>query len=232
MNINKHTKTRSGFTLIELLTVIAIIGILAGILIPTIGVVRKNASKATAASNVRQIVLGYKAFSEAGSRIRSIQNAAWAAGSTSASNMQGWIQVVAEFGDLNDAALYFVDSAPDAALLANIPTTILDKSGAAVAATAEWTAAVGSSSYEAAVEISPNARGVITPLVWTKDIDTAAGVTWPAASPWEGEGGHIGYLDGHVVFYTNLTGQLTDPATGAPANFIDVAIGGATALNL
>ena len=32
MNIHKNIKTRSGFTLIELLTVIAIIGILAGIL--------------------------------------------------------------------------------------------------------------------------------------------------------------------------------------------------------
>ncbi len=44
-----------GFTLIELLTVIAIIGILAGILIPTVSSVRVSARAAASISNLRQI---------------------------------------------------------------------------------------------------------------------------------------------------------------------------------
>jgi prepilin-type N-terminal cleavage/methylation domain-containing protein len=43
------------FTLIELLTVIAIIGILAAILIPTVGRVRVSAKASTSASNLRQL---------------------------------------------------------------------------------------------------------------------------------------------------------------------------------
>jgi prepilin-type N-terminal cleavage/methylation domain-containing protein/prepilin-type processing-associated H-X9-DG protein len=43
------------FTLIELLTVIAIIGILAGILIPTVGAVRGQTNTTRCASNLRQV---------------------------------------------------------------------------------------------------------------------------------------------------------------------------------
>ena len=51
----KKDRASFGFTLVELLTVIAIIGILISVLIPTIGKVRETARRTVDASNIRQI---------------------------------------------------------------------------------------------------------------------------------------------------------------------------------
>lgn len=51
----KRTQNRRGFTLIELLTVIAVVGILAAILIPSVEKARTHALRAESASNLRQV---------------------------------------------------------------------------------------------------------------------------------------------------------------------------------
>ena len=56
----RQKRLRDAFTLIELLTVIAIIGILAAILIPTVGRVRESARAGQCASNMRQVALALR----------------------------------------------------------------------------------------------------------------------------------------------------------------------------
>ena len=57
-------RIRSGFTLIELLVVIAIIAILAAILFPVFARARENARRSSCQSNLKQIALGIKQYTQ------------------------------------------------------------------------------------------------------------------------------------------------------------------------
>ncbi len=57
-------RATGAFTLVELLTVIAIIGILAAILIPTIGAVKKAARESQSLSNLRQIAMAMNLYAD------------------------------------------------------------------------------------------------------------------------------------------------------------------------
>jgi prepilin-type N-terminal cleavage/methylation domain-containing protein len=57
-------RRRAGFTLIELLTVIAIIGILAGVLFPAIGGIRKKARQSTAQTAFSQWAAGITRYKQ------------------------------------------------------------------------------------------------------------------------------------------------------------------------
>lgn len=62
--MRKEFNSLSAFTLIELLTVIAIIGILAGILIPTVGAVKTSANKSKTKAQFSQWATGMSLFKQ------------------------------------------------------------------------------------------------------------------------------------------------------------------------
>ena len=64
MSNSRIQNARSAFTLIELLVVIAIIAILAAILFPVFARARENARRSSCQSNLKQIALGIKQYTQ------------------------------------------------------------------------------------------------------------------------------------------------------------------------
>ncbi len=207
--------------MIELLTVIAIIGILAAILIPTVGTVRKKAAQVTSASNLRQIHIGHANYQINGSRTRALKSAAWAPTTPNqAVTPAGFAKALAYYGEFNDAALYYIASAADVATLDAIPKVVLKKDRTVDDTFGD---AEDQISYSMA-RLSPNSPS-ITPLAWTKGLQDDG--SWGTGSPWGTAGGHIIFSGGNVEFFSEVGENDLHKAddAGGPTKKISEAVG-------
>lgn len=201
MTLSRKSFQRKAFTLVELLTVIAIIGILAAILIPAVGKVQETAKKSAASSNGRQIGLAYATFANSGGKTRVISNNTSA--TYPANNAAEFAAILADKSDLNDAALWYIDSDDNLAGLSIPKTVITQSAGGSGQPTNNLTGFGGPISWAVTVNLSGNAPTSTTPLIYTRGIEES-GSTWANNSPWKGDGGHIIFLDGHVGWYEDL----------------------------
>ncbi len=198
-------KTRpvsAGFTLIELLTVIAIIGILAALIFPTISKVRETAQRTVDANNLREIVKAAMIYA-ADNNDRLPDPAALLAQSTPPlSGGTGpflWAGILAQRGILTDSSFYF--SKNDPLFNGLYPTSIVSPGDRAVLDANFVTNRSLSYEFIGGLRLSDAPS---TPLAFTRGL--LASGRWSAeAGTYRDAGGHIAFLGGNVQFYPNLT---------------------------
>ncbi|MFA6961708.1 MAG: prepilin-type N-terminal cleavage/methylation domain-containing protein [Opitutaceae bacterium] len=219
-------RSNAGFTLIELLTVIAIIGILAAIIIPTVGKVQQTAKRTADASNLRQIGQASLIFAQSSKdqlpalRIDTTTFSNSSAG-TEVTTLKTVAAALSVGGGLESGKMW-VSKADDTtayegdnANVGNILTSTKTIDPLFTAANLAFGYVVGLSTNSPAT----------TPVAFTRGI-VAAGDTglWSATTgTYKDDGGHIVFVGGNVAFYKNLgtasAGELIG-STGVQTNVL------------
>lgn len=209
----KKPHLKKGFTLIELLTVIAIIGILAGILIPAVGRVRESARRTVDVNNAKQIGIAYATYAT-DNRERHPRG-------TSPDDI-----VLAFFqGEyLTETAIYVSTNDNEAGLLAPSDVAYDATTGVATAInnTPNYSFALMSGGTNSSFRTD-------TPLVVTRGVVDGT-LAWAATNLIYGStGGVILYGGGNAEFVPNLE-DLTNYTTRVAATSFAVALPGGTGL--
>jgi prepilin-type N-terminal cleavage/methylation domain-containing protein len=191
--------SRAAFTLIELLTVIAIIGILAAIVIPTVGTVREKAQRAVDANSIREVLKAAQIYAgENQDRLpdpQAINNTVLAAPQLA----WKWPGILAKNNILTDPTFYFAKNDP--AFSGTYPTFIIQPSAARNSLHNTFTQGRSPSwEFVGGAKMSDSAR---TPVIYTRGLQ--ANGTWSATSGvYKDTGGFIAFLGGNVAFYNNV----------------------------
>ncbi len=189
----KTKKIKKAFTLVELMIVIAIIGILAGLIFPAFGPVLRAVDKMTASSYASSIAKGWIQYTR-NSTVPLLKK----------ENIYLWAAVLAEKQDLNTPKLWcltFDELVGFEIADGGLPNVVVD-----IAQNGDvrlnqkfanlpisWQVANG----------TPASAKSSTPLLWTRGLKFDG--RWDAdMGVFKSEGGHIVFVDGSVQWFSSL----------------------------
>ena len=223
--MRQSPRTAAGFTLIELLTVIAILGILAALLFPTVGAALDRAKRSADGANIREIAKAAMIYAQ--DNADKLPDPTVTTPLTAPQRAQLWPGVIARNGILMDPKVYF--SKLDPFFSGTYPISIINSTLASNVAKnsldSTFTGGGVSPSYEFVGGLKTSDPAT-SPVVYTRGLQTNG--TWSVTSgTYKDTGGYIAYLGGNVEFYNSLVtpaAVLTSNNSGRKISNIQQAI--------
>ncbi len=207
MQISYKIRTNA-FTLIELLTVIAIIGILSAIIIPTIGKVRETAQRAVDASNLREVGKAALLYASDHNDRLPDPNMLPAPSISAPNKYFVWLGLLARYGGINEASLLF--SKNDGLFDGYVPPGILNPADPTKNTLhPDLLARIPSINFVGGLKVTDPST---TPLAFTRGL-TVAG-TWNGIGAtanlgvYGDGGGHILFLGNNVQYFKSIENKL------------------------
>lgn len=208
------TKKNQGFTLIELLTVITIIGILFGLAFKAGDVALTAGAKAKEKSNMRNILQAYKSYHDSNGGITENIEEEEMVDDTdpdepaySQGTNHDWAGVLAEENaEMNDASIYmlkrdkFAKKENRKHKARNILDPDADEDNPKL--DEDFKNSILCFNMFAGLEASDDFGASRTPAIYTAGLNEEG--KWLKKAPHGPSGGHIGYMDTHVVSYKKI----------------------------
>ena len=206
----RRSSAAAAFTLIELLTVIAIIGILAAILVPTVGSMQKRAQRAVDGTNVREILKAGQVYaSDNQDKYPDPQPTGIPNTVLNATQLTWkWPGILAKNRILENAEFYFSKVDPATEQNAQPIQFIITPSAQRNQLHPTFTTS-RSPSWEF-VGGGKTSDHPMTPVIYTRGLQPTG--IWSATSGVYGDtGGYVAFNGGAVTFYPNLGTPQTSP---------------------
>ena len=222
----RPSSSSGGFTLVELITVITIMVILVALLFPTISGFLRSGQRTQSLNNLKQIAAAYVQYrSDNNGRnlpIRLSKNpSSGQDASFEATNVYHIAYELAWRGYLNEGAVYQIPTDLHVEQQGVVPQAVAERDAVDSPWTLSDTFSNAPISFDLVAGLSSNAPSS-TPVAITRGLDSQTG-QWSGdetVSPYGADGGHIAFLDGHVEWFDNVNGKLTNPITRKPASSI------------
>ena len=199
--VRHRVSSAAAFTLIELLTVIAIIGILAAIVIPTVGTVREKAQRAVDQNSVREILKAAQIYAGDNQDRLPDPQPAYIPNTVLNSPQLAWKWpgILAKNNILTDPTFYFCKNDP--AYNGTPPQFIIQPTAQRNSLHSSFTNGRSPSwEFVGGVKMSDPAT---TPVIYTRGLQSSG--LWSATSGvYKDTGGFIAFLGGNVAFYPNV----------------------------
>ncbi len=212
-NVVMKKQAKQAFTLIELLTVIAIIGILASILIPTVGRVRESARRTVDSNNIRQIGQASLIYANdnrerlPGGPINQNGEIQPTGARNDIPNINALAAALARSGGLNDASIWISQSDTNGEIRPNL-SVVLDRQGQNLVINPDFNQSAVSFAYLANLTTSmPSTQ----PIAFTRGLQTNGQWANNPISVYRNDGGHVVFIGGNVNFFRDVGQQ---PAQG------------------